>query len=263
VSFELRKWYFDCVGADGEVFIGYRAGLRWKSLSLAYASFFSRKAGEKTGLSRFTLGPGAEPTPELSLAVPRLGLEGRWEPTQPAADAVLHEEGGGKVHWSCLAPAARAALTLKGRSSLSGPGYAELMRLSLAPWKLPIRELRWGRFVSEGGALSLVWIDWRGSLPLTRVYIDGKIIPEASVTDRNIQGRHQGQEFRLTLATDDPLIEGKLTMTALKGVPGIKKVLPKAITDLHQCKWLSWGQLERTGRAATPGWIIHEVVLWP
>ena len=29
-AFELSKWYLDAVGEDGEVFIGYRANLRWR-----------------------------------------------------------------------------------------------------------------------------------------------------------------------------------------------------------------------------------------
>ena len=44
-----------------------------------------------------------------------------------------------------------------------GTGYAERLELSIRPWRLPIRELRWGRFVSEGA--SMAWIDWQGADP--------------------------------------------------------------------------------------------------
>jgi hypothetical protein len=250
--FRLQKWYFDCVAPDGEVFIGYRAGLRFKALELAYGGLISRHPGEKKALTRFTLAPGAAPDRSLSLSIPRLGVQGHWEAGQGPIDAILHPG----VHWNCLAPRARVELGLRGRSSFAGQGYAEVMELGMAPWRLPIQELRWGRFVSDNS--SLVWIDWRGSLPLTRVYLDGKLLEDAQVTDREVRGLAGGREIRLGLDTVDPLIEGKLSMTALRGIPGIKKVLPQAIRDLHQCKWLSPGTLE-----GAPGWIIHEVVLWP
>src|SRR5574341_576006 len=53
-SFELSKWYFDCVAPDGRTFIGYAGDLRWKALSLHYQSSLLRSEVEGTR-ARFSL----------------------------------------------------------------------------------------------------------------------------------------------------------------------------------------------------------------
>jgi hypothetical protein len=36
--FSLSKWYMDCVADDGTAFVGYHARLRWRRLTIHYAS---------------------------------------------------------------------------------------------------------------------------------------------------------------------------------------------------------------------------------
>ena len=85
----------------------------------------------------------------------------------------LFERDEGAVDWQCEACPLRLEITLPEGRSLSGLGYAERLTLGLAPWALPIDELRWGRWIADTGDSSMVWIDWRGSHPLTVVFVDG------------------------------------------------------------------------------------------
>lgn len=34
--------------------------------------------------------------------------------------------------------------------------------MSIAPWRLPFPELRWGRFLADQGRFHLVWVAWLG-----------------------------------------------------------------------------------------------------
>ena len=47
-SFELSKWYLDCVGEGGDVFIAYAAEVRWRAHALRYTSTLVQRAGSAT-----------------------------------------------------------------------------------------------------------------------------------------------------------------------------------------------------------------------
>ncbi len=126
------------------------------------------------------------------------------------------------VRWRCEMPSADARIGM-----MRGYGYAELMQLDLAPWELPIDELRWGRVAN--GAGSITWIDWRGSHPLTRVLVDG-----------------QRTEAPLPEPADNRSIRDDLLGDTIP-IPG----LPKRIANAREQKWCG-----RVGDA----WAVHEVV---
>jgi hypothetical protein len=151
-----------------------------------------------------------------------------------------------------VAPAAR--VTRGGRDA--GLGYAERIETTLAPWNLPIRELRWGRFVSEGA--SLAWIDWGGPYPLRLVLHDGRVSENAAVDDAHVTTRTS----LLSLERPRVLREGPIGTTALARVPLVRDALPVRLLALSETKWISRGTLhDLHGRHE--GWAIHEVVRWP
>jgi hypothetical protein len=59
--------------------------------------------------------------------------------------------------------------------------YAEKLEMSVKPWKLPLAELRWGRFLSETD--TIVWIDWQGEMPVNWVFYQGNPVSQAVVGD--------------------------------------------------------------------------------
>lgn len=129
--------------------------------------------------------------------------------------------------------------------------------MTLAPWKLPIQELRWGRFLSDSD--SLVWIDWKGSYSC-RIVLQNGILGRATTIDEDEVrlNRHGG----LRLAPGDVLRKGGLGETALSVIPGLSRLFPRKILEARECKWRSRAEL-RHGDSSSSGWAIHEVVTWP
>jgi hypothetical protein len=191
-----------------------------------------------------------------------------WHPLTPAVERTILATEQGLVRWECLQPAARVELCLRDKSGREretcGLGYAERVTLTMAPWRLPIRELRWGRFVSfpddEGRHASVVWIDWRGEHSVRLALRDGRLEPRVIVADDRV-GFEDGSV--LALGPRDALREGALGATVLAAVPLLRGTVPGRMLGVEEHKWRSRGVLEVPGRPAVEGWAIHEVVCWP
>lgn len=257
--FNLSKWYLDCVTDDGEVFIGYAASLRWRDLKLNYSSTLRHHRGvtqSKSSLSR-------NPVPEISGASlhwnhKQLKTEGVWTATAKPIESTIYESADGCVQWQCLMPGAMAEVTA-GDRRLNGFGYAEHLTMSIPPWRLPIDELRWGRFVSAGDAL--VWIDWKGPYNRQLVFRNGVNIENAIITDTMVA--MSDGAITLTLDQGQVLREGPLIQTALAKIPGIQNLIPARSLQADECKWLSRASLTKPSADPSSGWAIHEVVRWP
>ena len=129
--------------------------------------------------------------------------------------------------------------------------------MTLAPWKLPIQELRWGRFLSDSD--SLVWIDWKGSHSCRIVLQNGILGRATAIGEREII---LNGNIGLGLAGGDVLRKGALGETALAMIPGLSRLFPGRILDVQECKWRSRAEF-RLGDSSSSGWAIHEVVTWP
>jgi hypothetical protein len=256
-AFELSKWYLDAVGDDGEVFVGYRAALRWRRLRASYSAALTGGAdGSRTAAS---VTSGAEPVlrmGSLAWAAPAIGIEGTWTEDAPALLRTLYDSPDGSVVWACLFPRARAGVRI-GSREVRGFGYAERLEMTLPPWKLPLDTLRWGRFLSPDRWV--VWIDWQApERSRTWVFVDGIEAREAEVSDEEIS--FEGGRIRLPS-------EGRLSLRAGR-VSDLLRELPLSLLvrlfrrarAMHETKWRTRGVLECGGAPAVEGWAIHEVV---
>ena len=251
----LSKWYMDCIGADGECMIAYWARASWREMSVTYGGLLRRAASGEVE-SRSTLRPGREPLErdgEVRWACGALGISGEWHARGAPIVRELWRGDAGKVRWSCIAPAAEASVMLGGRE-LRGPGYVERIEMTVAPWRLPIRELRWGRWIGPRG--SLVWIDWRGGHPLTLIAADGR---EASGTVGDIAVQTSNGDV-LELARHGVIRSGKLGATVLGAIPGLGALLPDAILSTQEDKWIGRSERRSADGAREEGWAIHEIV---
>lgn len=257
-GFYLSKWYLDCVADNGDTFTSYAALLRWRILTLHYSSFlfFSRRTGmlTKTSLRRH-----APPCPEdgtIRWVSAPLAIEGSWTQDADPIEQQLLDSPDGAVTWSCMQPRAKAHVLLGGQTEMRGLGYAEHMKMTIRPWRLPIRELRWGRFLSETDAV--VWIDWIGNLPQTYVFHNGRLDAGGAVTDREIISS-DGKK-RLSLTGGSVLREGALGSTVLAAVPGMNLITPLRTLRTHERKWRSHGVFTHDSEPLSDGWAIHELV---
>jgi hypothetical protein len=256
----LTKWYVDCIDQFGRTAIGYWSAFTWRGVRLSinslaiiepgtpprYWGSFSRTPEPKLRGSTFTWHAGALDWSLTGQALaPPFGLR-------------LLDGTRGTVDWECVACPMRADVTLPGGGALSGLGYAERLAISHAPWKLPIEELRWGRWIASTGERSMVWIDWRGPLPRTVVFVDGAQSPSAVVAD----GRITAGGAALTLPEGPALLQRSIR-DVVGGSGILSRLLPPAWLDIRDCKRMSWGTFEAAGARPESGWAIHEHVRFP
>jgi hypothetical protein len=178
-------------------------------------------------------------------------------PVQRPVHTLLLDSDQGAIDWYCEAPAARVSVVTQRADPVEGPGYVERLVLSVPPWRIPIRELRWGRWISDDASRSLIWIDWRGEENRTWVFADGAACPDASVTDETVFAG----PVRLTVHKRTTLVDRSLARVVAP-IPGLALLLPASILELRDVKWVSRGTLHGLD-AAQPGTAIHECVVFP
>jgi len=261
--FHLSKWYLDYVTDRGDVEIAYTGNVRWGPVRLQYSSVL--QTAESRVRERRSLRP--QPLPQakgstISWRSNALKIETVWEGVAPAVRETIYRSGGGSVEWNCLMPLARAQrrereLEVAKCDLKFGFGYVEHLEMTIAPWKLPIRTLRWGRFTSASDWVT--WIDWQGDFPLRLVYVNGETISCSRVEDDRLEAE---DGTRLFMDRSLVLRDGPLGTTALAAVPGISKMFPARLLEMNECKWRSRSRLERRDKPPVEGWAIHEKVSW-
>jgi hypothetical protein len=248
----------DCVSLSGDVFIGYAASLRWRRLSIDYSSTLKYQscngAKAKSSLQKIHFPKITDSAFQWSSK--DLGINGIWKATVPPIEQLLYASDIGCIDWQCLQPHAKAEILTTDGNHLQGLGYVEHISISIPPWKLPIAELRWGRFLSN--THSLIWINWQGNHPLTLVFYNGVQAKDAIVTDHEVS--LDGGKIVLALSDGEVIREGPLVKTALAVIPGIRKLFPAQSLRTYECKWRSRGILKDRQEVISEGWAIHEVV---
>jgi hypothetical protein len=237
------------VAGDGTTWIGYWGEARFAALRVRFASSLIYEGGQ----SRTTTVVRGVPEPRLDegrLTWDAAPLGARIEMI-PRVKGVEREPYPGVV-WRCLVPSADAVVELPGRT-LRGRGYAEVLELSVAPWRLPIEELRWGRALGE--RTSLVWIQWKGGFPLNLVVRDGVFEEGSVISDDGVLAG--GTE--LSISQRSVLREDRLapTLAALKPLAWL---FPKRLTSALEQKWRGRGTFRDSDRLIDEGWVIHELV---
>jgi hypothetical protein len=254
--FYLSKWYLDCVNECGEALIGYWAELGWRHLAVRYASVMLFADGQLDEHHSLRAGPEPQLAGDLlEWSCDALETSGTWVgETRRSVGRVLYHHGQGTIEWWCLQPLADARVRRAGRQ-INGPGYTERITLTLAPWVLPIDELRWGRAHFPGR--SVVWIDWTGPEPARLVLVDAEEVRGVQVTDDSVST----PRIVVRLSCRRVLREGPIGGTSVGSVPGVRQTLSKAGLLIDEHKWLSSATLA-DGDVTLYGSAIHEVVRW-
>ncbi len=259
--FALSKWYLDCVAEDGRAFIGYLATLRWKSLTIHYQSSLLHSAGEGTQ-TRFSLRGAPPPSvsgPSLTWKSSPLRVEGTWNALEPPLRVTILESDAGAIEWHCLQPRATASVRAGKAAAIGGLGYAEHLCMTIPPWRMPLKKLHWGRFLSA--THSLVWIDWRGPYSKQVVLLNGVEVQAESITEQQVVLKNRAAI--LDFEESFVLRKGILAKTALSKIPAVQKLFPQSVLGILECKWKTRAVLRRRSMPDARGWAIHEVVKWP
>ncbi len=253
-AFHLSKWYLDCVTDSGDTSIVYTGTADWGPSRLHYSSLLENTAGSVS--SRHSLRAQTEPIIDqcsLRWHSKALKIDSEWKADSGEIRETIFASDAGSVEWHCLMPRAKAHIRNR-----CGLGYAEHISMSIAPWKLPIRTLRWGRFAADSD--SIVWIDWLGDFTRRLVYWNGQTAATALLEDGVIEFRDGA---RLLMDRSLVLREGPLGSTVLSAVPGFHDTFPARLLRVNECKWRSRARLDRPGASPVEAWAIHERVDWP
>jgi len=259
-DFYVEKWFLDCISHTGETMIFYVANLRWHRWEVPYTSWLWYDPGSGTKRrSRFhhVHLPDQEGN-IINWVDPRFGIRGRWESRADILTARLFESSEGYLDWNCYQPISKVRLKA-GDRQLECTGYAEQLILSIAPWKIPMEELRWGRYGHQKDYM--VWIDIRGERNQTWLWYNGEKIDHVAITDNLIQ--LPSRNLILTMKNPIPLEAEKKIFkiaTKLTHLPGLRHSMPLHFLMADGAKWRSRGLLHQGNQLLNSGWIIHEYI---
>jgi hypothetical protein len=257
MRFRLTKWYLDVVGEANDCAIIYAAEIGLGGLHLVANALLATDPRESAGQLRervALLGTRLpDPLPEggWSWRCDRLDAEGRWEhPRFAAPERVLHEVsalGGSRaLRWALFAGSSTASLRI-GSTTIRGHGYIERLELTIAPWELPISELRWGRVAARDR--SVVWIQWRGAAPLDIVLVDGRERPGAMIDDEAVRWENGA----ITLTPKTTLRDAAIGEGALALLPEPLRRASPDFLRARETKWFGDATLDdERGRATHP-----------
>jgi len=162
------------------------------------------------------------------------------------------------VEWTCTAPAADVVVHAPGGAVVHGRGYAERLVMTLPPWRLPIRELRWGRWIAADQVRSLVWIDWRGAAPATWVLRDGALCAGATVSDTEVCA---GGDVAPIAARR--LLHSRRLEDVIGTIAPLRALLPPGILAMEDTRWACGDPLGAPDGSSVSGAAIAELVRFP
>jgi hypothetical protein len=255
-DFWLQKWYLDAADPYGNVYIGYRAQVRWRGIGLHFHQHLFRTAARgvwtQSGLARLAA-PAWHAPGELRWNA--AGVRGVWQAAGPAPiEETLLATDAGTIRWRCHQPKARACIK-SAELSFAGWGYSECIEITIPAWSLPLQTLYWGRAHSESH--HMVWIQWQGETAHSRLWHDGAREIEFAVAESGVSGR------TATLMVDEnvTLRQGTVRSTVFGQYEAVAARFPARALLFDEHKWYGRGTLFAEG-AVEPATVIHEVVTW-
>ena len=257
-EFSLEKYYVDLVTAEGHYFIGYSARLNWRAIKINYRATLHHPSflGVNTGPSLSSRDGPVDNDTVLTWRSHRLGFDGQWRRLASAERHVLHQEDEGVVDWNCSQPSARVQLTTASGATFHGIGYVECLKLTIPPWRLGLRTLLWGRFVSEDHFV--VWIEWQGKRDLKLLICDGQRAANPQISDNCVRC----EDFELSLERAEIIREDSIGETLISKIPSVLRAAPIEFLGGNEQKYVSRGRLAFAGGSIHTGWVIHECVSW-
>ncbi|WP_128331516.1 hypothetical protein [Apibacter sp. HY039] len=256
---KLVKWYMDFIDDKGMTCIAYAAKLKLMGIPLGYSAFlkgspkesFTEKYSLKYEFPEENQAEYFWNSDEFNSKIIWKSGESRTTPVS------LWKSGEGEVIWNNILPRAQAQAKIS-EQNYTGLGYVECMSMDLPPWKLPIKILRWGRFVSE--QIALVWIHWKlkDSGEKQWLFLDGNLQQNIKIKDSFIEYK----AGRLEIQQGHTIRNGLLKDTAFKRTPMLKMLFPESVLNINEYKRLAPGELKTESGNIHKGWIIDETVIF-
>lgn len=256
-KFRLEKLYSDSVDSSGDCFIVYLAKLDCRFFSFCYSGLIhideKGVVNESSSYKRIGIPDGKI----LKIDVEKLGIEGTWKSIDsPFIRTLLRDEDNGELIWNCHHP--KAATEIRYDNMLhKGKGYAETLVLPVMPHRLPVDEIRWGRFLSD--AATVIWICWKGPRPLNLIYLNGSGYSDAEFSENGI--KFGEKLFFLRFSSVRIIRKGTLN-DLFPGKPILKSLIGRGVLKSMETKYIAKTTFSRNSIFAATGWSIYEEVIW-
>jgi hypothetical protein len=250
----------DCVDEKGNAAIGYYAVLKLGLIKISYSNliYFDFETKQTIEKSSFFRNLPPEICDNLKWKSRKLKVNGIWSRSAKVINCELYKNAEGEsVVWNCHHPNAETNVELDGKIYIKGFGYAETIILSVAPWKLPISILRWGRFLSKED--TIIWISWEGPYPLNSMWHNGILFTDAIYNKDSVifnSGKY------LLMFNEIHVIRAVSIDSHLLKLPILRKFVDTTFLQTIENKLLSPGTFYNEGNEVSSGWTIHEVVKW-
>ena len=260
-TFHLNKWFLDFAGDYGEAMIFYAAKLTWHSWSTSYASWLHYDPASGVDLkSRFRHVQIPQVKDNMiTWNDSKFGVSGTWESKAKMIQTRIFDSGEGSLDWKCFQPASKVQLRINDKV-LEGSGYAEQLILTVLPWRIPMDELRWGRFGSDENYM--VWIELREKDKRQWLWLNGEKIENCIIEDDLIVLPEK--DLVLNLDQGIQLESEKKIFSVMEKliryIPGFNKVMPLNFLMADEIKWFSKGHLQEHNKNIASGMAIHELV---
>lgn len=261
--FFLEKWFLDFVTEKGDAYIFYAAKMHWHKITIPFKSqiSWSKLHGEEHKKMFYGVTLPRKEKEIIRWSDNSFKVEGSWQANTGPLSARLFESPEGGLQWNCFQPASLVKIKINNKE-FSGQGYAEQLILTVEPWKIPMNELRWGRFVA--GENNLVWIEIKGAETKQWVWYNGKKIDKTEIKDQQVilpsENIHLDMNESRPVGTINNITQVIKKLTSF--IPGFRHSVPLNFLMAEEHKWISKGNLYKDGLLEHTGWVIHEKVIF-
>ncbi len=256
--FFLEKWYVDTLLEDGSILIVLLGRLRALALGRSrLTAELHRSDGtsvhgsasvgaiRRSGAGCAFDGGRLEPT-ELAWRTPALSGRLHFMPRYAGTHMgdPLVRDGRRRLRWIVEVPDADVTgeLEWNGRQlAVRGRGYRDYLGLDLLPWRMPLRELHWGR--AACGAHACCWVRQR---------LESRVL-EGTWRDGTMTSGYEPP----TLEHERVIQRGPVADLPVMRIGVLRSVLRWLARDPQQSRAVSRAILN-----GQPGWAVHEVVQW-
>ncbi len=243
--FTFEKWYFDCIDeASNDVFIGYSVKLKWKFINARYQGYVFNKHDEHT--EKHSLSKRARVnvvTPIISFASKLFDISGTWEEKDPSFTKTVFANEKGSVMLECFQP--RSAVNIRIKNGIiAGTGYCERIKLTLKPWQLPFKEIRWGRCHTESD--TYIWVYSKGESGLNMLLKNNKEYKIISITPTMVETSEFTLNFDKLRIVQNSRIENMIQKSIT-----LKTIIPQKAQRIHTLKFFSPVTIKSSAGAQT------------
>ncbi len=169
----------------------------------------------------------------------------------------LYKDGeGNELVWNCHHPKAFVEITYNG-NIYEGLGYAETLSCPINPLMLPMKELKWGRFLSDSH--TVIWINWKNEHSLNKIFLDGTEYNDAIFENETVV--FDNGKYKLTFSEIRTIRNGKLSGLFSK-MKYLKIFFNSRLLDTVETKYKAKTKLTRDSVCLSTGWSLFEIVKW-